>query len=303
MRKFQQKRPVLKSFDGPNTTLRTDTSALTDPKSSSSNHSAQTTSKIQFQIKKNTTPILSSSKQSHLSSQFGEVKVKESLQRIAITEISENKLVRADGVDENAKLVIPVDKNASWIDSKIKKKAENIAEHTESNTKLAQTVTSVEYGLNLRKKLKIAQNNSLKKEKIISFQNSDDLVDKSLQDLTLEQRAIAELLEETKPKTRTLVLKPEKTIESIADREKRQLKKDLDSLPDQVTEEDYDKVPVSEFGAALLRGMGWNDDLEDDKKNKHEKIRPSLLGLGAKPPPPELKLDKRLGFKSKPLKK
>ena len=48
----------------------------------------------------------------------------------------------------------------------------------------------------------------------------------------------------------------------------------------------YDRVPVEEFGKALLRGMGWSD--EDAKKEKEliadqTKIRPSLLGLGADP--------------------
>ena len=36
--------------------------------------------------------------------------------------------------------------------------------------------------------------------------------------------------------------------------------KNLEELPDEATLEDYEKVPVEEFGAALLRGMGWNGD-------------------------------------------
>jgi len=27
----------------------------------------------------------------------------------------------------------------------------------------------------------------------------------------------------------------------------------------QATEEDYEKVPIEQFGLALLRGMGWKD--------------------------------------------
>jgi G-patch domain len=28
---------------------------------------------------------------------------------------------------------------------------------------------------------------------------------------------------------------------------------------DQATADDYDKVPIEQFGMALLRGMGWKD--------------------------------------------
>lgn len=44
---------------------------------------------------------------------------------------------------------------------------------------------------------------------------------------------------------------------------------------------DYDEVPVEEFGAALLRGMGW-DGKERGAKRREVKNRQNLLGLGAK---------------------
>jgi hypothetical protein len=56
------------------------------------------------------------------------------------------------------------------------------------------------------------------------------------------------------------------------------------SAPDVSTLEDYERVPVEEFGAALLRGMGWK---EGDSTNgrverpKDVKRRQNLLGLGA----------------------
>jgi len=56
------------------------------------------------------------------------------------------------------------------------------------------------------------------------------------------------------------------------------------SAPDVSTLEDYERVPVEEFGAALLRGMGWKEG--DEKKGttarpKDIKRRQNLLGLGA----------------------
>ncbi|KAL3233187.1 Pre-mRNA-splicing factor SPP2 [Nakaseomyces bracarensis] len=63
-------------------------------------------------------------------------------------------------------------------------------------------------------------------------------------------------------------------------------------VPERVTEAEYEEMPVEEFGAAMLRGMGWNEDEEDneedDKKKKsrrklpHEMLHPEGLGLGAK---------------------
>lgn len=51
-------------------------------------------------------------------------------------------------------------------------------------------------------------------------------------------------------------------------------------------------MPVEEFGAALLRGMGYNDDEQSDRKDefsnkllKEPTRRPQRLGLGAQPRP------------------
>lgn len=69
----------------------------------------------------------------------------------------------------------------------------------------------------------------------------------------------------------------------------------FEDAPEMTKEEEYEEMPVEEFGAALLRGMGWDekyDDNEDDEDTSgnskktflpHEKARPDLLGIGAKP--------------------
>ncbi|KAM0721616.1 hypothetical protein Q7P37_002541 [Cladosporium fusiforme] len=64
---------------------------------------------------------------------------------------------------------------------------------------------------------------------------------------------------------------------------------DVTEAPDMATLEDYTRVPVEQFGAAMLRGMGWKDGdgigLEKGKKQLKTKIperRPALLGIGAK---------------------
>ncbi|KAI8976591.1 DExH-box splicing factor binding site-domain-containing protein [Trametes punicea] len=65
-------------------------------------------------------------------------------------------------------------------------------------------------------------------------------------------------------------------------------KQDVAELPEPASLEDYERVPVSQFGAALLRGMGWKEGTAASKKGKGlvepwlPQARPALLGIGAK---------------------
>lgn len=63
----------------------------------------------------------------------------------------------------------------------------------------------------------------------------------------------------------------------------------LEELPEITNEEEYEEVPVEEFGEALLRGMGWDGTREDtDRKDHkstklpHQEGRPLYSGIGAK---------------------
>ena len=65
-------------------------------------------------------------------------------------------------------------------------------------------------------------------------------------------------------------------------------RQDVKEYPDEATLEDHTRVPVSQFGAALLRGMGWKEGDVIGKRGKGMKepwipqARPALLGIGAK---------------------
>lgn len=75
------------------------------------------------------------------------------------------------------------------------------------------------------------------------------------------------------------------------------LKQDVQELPDVATAADYERVPISDFGAAMLRGMGWSDGAVAPKLDKRRKngltklylpqARPALLGIGAKEQEPD----------------
>ncbi|KAJ3569833.1 hypothetical protein NP233_g4791 [Leucocoprinus birnbaumii] len=65
-------------------------------------------------------------------------------------------------------------------------------------------------------------------------------------------------------------------------------KQDVDELPEVASLEDYARVPVEQFGAAMLRGMGWKEGTAASKNGKGmaqpylPAARPALLGIGAK---------------------
>ncbi|KAF8337580.1 DExH-box splicing factor binding site-domain-containing protein, partial [Cantharellus anzutake] len=70
-------------------------------------------------------------------------------------------------------------------------------------------------------------------------------------------------------------------------------REDVVTLPDSATLDDYQRVPVDQFGAALLRGMGWKEGTSASRTRTGPvepylpEARPALLGIGAKERPPE----------------
>lgn len=72
---------------------------------------------------------------------------------------------------------------------------------------------------------------------------------------------------------------PERTI--AAPSEDDVYKRDAAEAGAASTLDDYEAMPVEEFGAALLRGMGWDGE-PTGPKVKEARRRPNRLGLGAK---------------------
>ena len=67
-------------------------------------------------------------------------------------------------------------------------------------------------------------------------------------------------------------------------KEDEQFQNELEQLAPElsVTSQTYKQVPISEFGAAMLRGMGWQGS-QSTKEEDPAMPRPSRLGLGATP--------------------
>ena len=107
-----------------------------------------------------------------------------------------------------------------------------------------------------------------------------------IEEETEDQKALRAILAETNGETHDgliIDIIPNPISEADA------LKQDVDELPDAATLDDYARVPVSQFGAALLRGMGWKEGTAASRKPGKGLIepylpsaRPSLLGIGAK---------------------
>ncbi|KAF8608395.1 hypothetical protein BDV93DRAFT_541686 [Ceratobasidium sp. AG-I] len=68
-------------------------------------------------------------------------------------------------------------------------------------------------------------------------------------------------------------------------------KEDLMSRPDEAALDDYERVPIDQFGAAMLRGMGYAPGKAASRSGSGRvdpylpESRPALLGIGAKPRP------------------
>lgn len=100
---------------------------------------------------------------------------------------------------------------------------------------------------------------------------------KAVIDETLDQQAARELMEDLQQK----VVKTEMKVFEVP--------MNPDELPLDGAKEsnldDYDRVPIGDFGKAMLRGMGWKDEekKEDPNKNPLEGpiLRPKGMGLGA----------------------
>lgn len=110
------------------------------------------------------------------------------------------------------------------------------------------------------------------------------------EELTEDQRALRAILsgeEEEVPRIDIIPEVPTPKSETEAYRE------DVVNRPDSATLEDYARVPVEQFGAALLRGMGWKEGMAASKTRKGPVepyvpvSRPALLGIGAKERPVE----------------
>jgi hypothetical protein len=136
-----------------------------------------------------------------------------------------------------------------------------------------EQVTPITYGLNVTKK-------PTQEADIEMNEDVKESVAEPVKEKTIEERALDALLGK---KTDSGTIIPILSEEEVFYR-------DYDQAPNVPSEADYDAVPIEEFGAAMLRGMGWKDGEAIGKKRGQQPVkqrvierRPDLLGVGAKP--------------------
>ncbi|KAJ1956343.1 DNA primase large subunit Spp2, partial [Linderina pennispora] len=84
----------------------------------------------------------------------------------------------------------------------------------------------------------------------------------------------------------------EELVIEAKERERQAFDDDIGECADEASEDAYERVPIEEFGLAMLRGMGWTEGSsigryknQIDPDSVASSPRPGLLGLGAKPRP------------------
>lgn len=203
-------------------------------------------------------------------------------------------------------LVIPALKNKDWRDLARKRKqiylppsaaATTGADGSVGGLGTRDTINSGPQlsGLQMSKKPKLEDGIEVKMEveeqgDVPTTRDASEEAEAKEEELTEDQKAVRAILAAAKNPN----LEDEPQIDIIPVSEEDALRQDLTELPDSATLDDYERVPVSQFGAALLRGMGWTDGTAASRKKGADgkpkglvepwlpQARPTLLGIGAK---------------------
>ncbi|KAK3053243.1 DNA primase large subunit Spp2 [Extremus antarcticus] len=190
-------------------------------------------------------------------------------------------------VQEQGPLIIAPQKNRDWKEAGSKNKRARYAQVADAERAVSKVDVEMEvenkkpsFGLIVSKrKEEVDVEEQAESSEDANRNMQNDTPDAPQQPRTADEEAMDALLGNKKQST--LVL-PAMNEDQAFDR-------DYKTAPDMSTLADYDRVPVEEFGAAMLRGMGWKDGegigAERGKKagkTSVPKRRPALLGIGAK---------------------
>ena len=219
-------------------------------------------------------------------------------------------IVSGSNVKAQAPLVIQAERNRNWREESRKKRRKNLLP--------AEVQAAQKFEKNGEHPHAYAERDEVSTVSGIQFVDQDKTGDQIMIETettkdsperkppitkTVDEEAIEALLGTQKKSTLqipTLVAEePDDSISSSIHNsdytnEDDRFRADVASRPNVSTLEDYAAVPVEEFGAALLRGMGWKEGeaigkrragIPAPKEPKFKERRPALLGIGAKETP------------------
>ncbi|KAI0190306.1 DExH-box splicing factor binding site-domain-containing protein [Astrocystis sublimbata] len=184
--------------------------------------------------------------------------------------------------------VISSQKNRDWkADAKRRNGGRSHNSDTSSNKNPTQETapadhdTDIKWGLNVTTKPThedAPKSNNDSQEQGKRSPDEDTLRPHSPVDV--DKDAIDALLGKRKP-AQQLIIKDSAGSNKPQFSEKDAYHKGVEEAADVSTIEEYDEIPEGEFGAAMLRGMGWKGE-EIGSKPKEATRRPHLMGLGSK---------------------
>ncbi|KAI0356016.1 hypothetical protein OH77DRAFT_1453735 [Trametes cingulata] len=195
-------------------------------------------------------------------------------------------------------LVIPALKNKDWRELARKRKqlyvppgaaAQTGADGSVGGLGTRDTINSGPQvaGLQVKKRVKLEEGEDVPMPEADAAPAQDQEAVKKEEE-TDDQKALRAILASAASGGDAGIDGPQIDIIPAAPSEDDAYKQDVAELPDEASLEDYERVPVSQFGAALLRGMGWKEGTAASKKGKGlvepwlPQARPALLGIGAK---------------------
>ncbi|KAI9485717.1 MAG: DExH-box splicing factor binding site-domain-containing protein [Benjaminiella poitrasii] len=208
----------------------------------------------------------------------------------------DNKIKEAEPKKKDVPLIIPSTPNVDWRASAKHKKelfvperAQQMADTSASQQPEVLSQNGNSFGLQIQKKEKVETSVSNDDVQAIVSERIEETTISKIEESqkTLEERAVEAIIKESKGED--LNESNDTKIVIPAD-ETLVFRDDVKNRPDETTMDDYERIPVDEFGAALLRGLGWKegDGIGRNRKNTPApssapvQQREALLGLGAK---------------------
>ena len=193
----------------------------------------------------------------------------------------------SDAKDKQAPLVIPLTQQTQSLLDRIKQESQSNTTSADINIKKEEGVSNDDN--NEGETAVSSANNNIKKEPKSNESNGD--IAEEVPSSTVPTTAATATsrtpdLAISSGANTNLVVASASVKQEPGDNSREQLQRDLANLPD-TSEDAYEQVPVSQFGAALLRGMGWVEEADATKKKASSSEgampRPHRLGLGAIP--------------------
>ncbi|TIA80576.1 hypothetical protein E3P98_02611 [Wallemia ichthyophaga] len=221
----------------------------------------------------------------------------------AVTGFDGGVLKSNDNKEKQQPLVIPSQANIDWRD---KKKAQRYRPNQEQPVVVNESTAT-------REKLNDGPERVGLQTATSTLKTEDPLAETSVDPAqepneSVEEQALKYLLSDEKPESKQDEIEaiPMTTAPGISDADA--FKEDVAARAEESTMEEYSRVPVEQFGAALLRGMGWKEGTAASRTRSGPTepylpdSRPSLLGIGASTRPNNDK-DKKESSKDSRMKR